>query len=146
VATGHAAKVELAEFNLSPEHLMTHDRIQFSTPCRRRTPDPAGAGRTVLKILMVGAGRFERSSERATCRNGYRERALGTRLGAQPQDPEAVHGTLLPALLEARRTAERALVAGIFWAARPDGSMTSSGPWSVSLVGQEHRAWRVVGN
>ena len=43
---------------------------------------------SVLQILMetdvegvVGAARYERSGERATYRNGYRERALDTRLG-----------------------------------------------------------------
>jgi transposase-like protein len=43
---------------------------------------------TVLQILMeadrdglIGAGRYERSGERATWRNGYRDRSLDTRLG-----------------------------------------------------------------
>ncbi len=42
----------------------------------------------VLQLLMeadvdglIGAGRHERSGERTTWRNGYRERALDTRLG-----------------------------------------------------------------
>ena len=30
---------------------------------------------------MIGAGRYERSGERTTWRNGYRERTLDTRLG-----------------------------------------------------------------
>src|SRR4051812_391277 len=44
---------------------------------------------TVLQILMeadvdglIGAGRYERSGERSTYRNGYRERTLDTRLGS----------------------------------------------------------------
>src|SRR3954470_14297015 len=44
---------------------------------------------TVLQILMeadveglIGAGRYERSGERSTYRNGYRERSLDTRLGS----------------------------------------------------------------
>ena len=43
----------------------------------------------VLQLLMesdveglIGAGRYERSGERITWRNGYRERTLDTRLGA----------------------------------------------------------------
>ncbi len=43
----------------------------------------------VLQLLMetdvegmIGAGRYERSGERTTWRNGYRERTLDTRLGA----------------------------------------------------------------
>jgi transposase-like protein len=42
----------------------------------------------VLQLLMesdveglIGAGRYERSSERTTWRNGYRDRLLDTRLG-----------------------------------------------------------------
>jgi putative transposase len=43
----------------------------------------------VLQLLMesdvegmIGAGRYERSGERTTWRNGYRDRSLDTRLGA----------------------------------------------------------------
>ena len=43
----------------------------------------------VLQLLMeadveglIGAGRYERSGERSTWRNGYRERILDTRLGS----------------------------------------------------------------
>jgi transposase-like protein len=43
---------------------------------------------SVLQLIMeadvdgvIGAGRFERSSERQTWRNGYRDRTLETRLG-----------------------------------------------------------------
>ena len=43
----------------------------------------------VLQLLMendvegvIGAGRYERSGERTTWRNGYRDRTLDTRLGA----------------------------------------------------------------
>src|SRR5215475_8061813 len=43
----------------------------------------------VLQLLMeadveglIGAGRYERSGERSTWRNGYRERTLDTRLGS----------------------------------------------------------------
>ena len=43
----------------------------------------------VLQLLMetdveglIGAGRYERSGERTTWRNGYRDRTLDTRLGS----------------------------------------------------------------
>jgi putative transposase len=32
---------------------------------------------------LIGAGRYERSGERSTWRNGYRDRTLDTRLGAR---------------------------------------------------------------
>ena len=57
----------------------------------------------VLQLLMeadvagvIGAGRYERSGERMTWRNGYRDRALDTRLGALqlriPKLRQAVQG------------------------------------------------------
>ena len=60
----------------------------------------------VVQLLMetdvdglIGAGRHERSGERTTYRNGYRDRTLDTRLGEPPApDPQAAPGELLPAL------------------------------------------------
>ena len=76
---------------------------------------------TVLQILMeadvegvIGAGRYERSGERTTWRNGYRERTLDTRLGSlNLKIPKLRAGSYFPPFLEARKTAERALVAVI---------------------------------
>jgi putative transposase len=76
---------------------------------------------TVLQILMeadvdgvIGAGRYERSGERTTWRNGYRERSLDTRLGQlNLRIPKLRTGSYFPAFLEARKTAEKALVAVI---------------------------------
>jgi transposase-like protein len=76
---------------------------------------------TVLQILMeadvegmIGAGRYERSGERTTWRNGYRERTLDTRLGPlNLKIPKLRTGSYFPPFLEARKTAERALVAVI---------------------------------
>jgi putative transposase len=76
---------------------------------------------TVLQILMeadvdgmIGAGRYERSNERTTWRNGYRERSLDTRLGQlNLRIPKLRTGTYFPPFLEARKTAEKALVAVI---------------------------------
>ena len=60
----------------------------------------------VVQLLMetdvegvIGAGRHERTGDRQTYRNGYRDRTLDTRLGSlQLQHPEAAAGQLFPAL------------------------------------------------
>jgi transposase-like protein len=62
----------------------------------------------------IGAGRNERSCERTTWRNGYRERALDTRLGTlNLRVPKLRQGSCFPGFLEARKTSEQALVAVI---------------------------------
>lgn len=75
----------------------------------------------VVQLLMetdveglIGAGRHERSGERTTYRNGYRERALDTRLGTlQLRIPKLRQGSYFPPFLEPRKTSEKALVAVI---------------------------------
>src|SRR6186713_2502023 len=75
----------------------------------------------VLQLLMetdieglIGAGRYERSGERTTWRNGFRERSLDTRLGSlQLRIPKLRQGSYFPPFLEARKTSEKALVAVI---------------------------------
>src|SRR5690348_5716794 len=75
----------------------------------------------VLQLLMeadvegqIGAGRHERSGERATWRNGYRDRTLDTRLGQlQLRIPKLRQGSYFPPFLEPRKTSERALLAVI---------------------------------
>jgi transposase-like protein len=75
----------------------------------------------VLQILMeadvdglVGAGRYERNAERATWRNGYRDRTLDTRLGSlQLRIPKLRQGSYFPPFLEPRKTSEKALIAVI---------------------------------
>lgn len=69
---------------------------------------------------LIGAGRHERSGERTTCRNGYRDRTLDTRLGAlqlvdplRGSTPKLRQGSYFPPFLEPRRTSEKALVAVI---------------------------------
>jgi putative transposase len=72
----------------------------------------------VLQMLMaadvegqIGAGRYERSGERTTWRNGYRDRALDTRLGSlQLRIPKLRQGSYFPPLLEARKITEKALI------------------------------------
>src|ERR1700742_2415040 len=75
----------------------------------------------VVQLLMetdveglIGAGRHERSGDRITYRNGYRERTLDTRLGAlQLRIPKLRQGSYFPPFLEPRKTTEKALVAVI---------------------------------
>ena len=75
----------------------------------------------VLQLLMeadaeglVGAGRHERTAERLNYRNGYRERALDTRLGSlQLRIPKLRQGSYYPPFLEPRKVSEKALVAVI---------------------------------
>ncbi|MDQ2106742.1 IS256 family transposase [Azospirillum isscasi] len=63
---------------------------------------------------LTGAGYGERSDERLTKRNGYRERTWETRAGAiDLRIPKLRRGSYFPAFLEPRRTAEKALIAVI---------------------------------
>src|SRR5918911_1403406 len=63
---------------------------------------------------LIGAGRHERSGERTTYRNGYRDRTLETRLGTlQLRIPKLRQGSYFPPFLEPRKTSEKALVAVI---------------------------------
>jgi len=60
----------------------------------------------------IGAGRYERSPERTTYRNGHRERLWETRVGEIPlRIPKLREGNFFPSLLEPRRRAEKALLA-----------------------------------
>ena len=63
---------------------------------------------------VIGAGRFERSSDRQTWRNGYRDRTLETRLGPlNLKIPKLRTGSYFPGFLEPRKTVEKALVSVI---------------------------------
>jgi putative transposase len=76
---------------------------------------------SVLQLLMeadvdglIGAGRHERTAERQTYRNGYRDRTFDTRLGTlQLRIPKLRQGSYFPPFLEPRKTSEKALVAVI---------------------------------
>jgi len=80
-----------------------------------------GMAEAVLQLIMetdvesiIGAGRHERSGDRTTWRNGYRERALDTRLGTlNLRVPKLRQGSYFPGFLEARKTSEQALMAVI---------------------------------
>ena len=75
----------------------------------------------VLQMLMeadveglIGAGRHERSPERLTWRNGYRDRTLDTRLRSlQLRIRKLRQGSYFPPFLEPRKTSEKALIAVI---------------------------------
>ena len=63
---------------------------------------------------QIGAGRYERSGERVTHRNGFRPRPWDTRVGTlELQIPKLRQGSYFPSWLEPRRRAEQALVAVI---------------------------------
>lgn len=60
----------------------------------------------------IGAERYERSPERVTQRNGYRERVYETRVGELTLHvPKLREGSYFPSFLEPRRKAEKALLA-----------------------------------
>jgi transposase-like protein len=61
---------------------------------------------------QIGAGRYERTEDRSTQRNGYRARPWDTRVGTlELQIPKLRTGSYFPSWLEPRRRAEQALVA-----------------------------------
>jgi putative transposase len=63
---------------------------------------------------QIGAERYERSPDRTTYRNGYRERVWETRVGEIPLSiPKLREGTYFPSLLEPRKRSEQALLAVI---------------------------------
>jgi putative transposase len=60
---------------------------------------------------QIGAGRYERSAERATQRNGYRTRPWDTRVGTlELAIPKLRTGSYFPSWLEARKRGEQALI------------------------------------
>jgi transposase-like protein len=104
---------------------MAEDRMALADRLRKGeepTEDPLREiVRWTIQELMeaevsaqVGAGRYERSPERATQRNGYRVRPWDTRVGTlELQIPKLRTGSYFPSWLEPRRRAEQALVAVI---------------------------------
>ncbi len=102
---------------------MTEERLPLAE-LLAKSGDPdflRGVAEAVLQLLMeadvegqIGAGRHERSAERLTWRNGYRDRSFDTRLGTlQLRIPKLRQGSYFPPFLEARKTSEKALVAVI---------------------------------
>ena len=75
-----------------------------------------GGGLVVREVMeweaseVAGADRYERSAERATYRNGYRQREWDTRVGTiELAIPKLRQGSYLPSFLNARKRSEQAL-------------------------------------
>ena len=102
---------------------MTTFRIALEELLRKTGVDDLDFLREGIRVLAqglmelevsqhIGAERYERSAERTTYRNGYRERQWDTRVGSIAlQIPKLRKGSYMPSLLEPRRRAEKALVA-----------------------------------
>ena len=102
---------------------MTEDRLPIAELLAKSGDEEflRSVAEAVLQIIMeadveglVGAGRHERSAERTTWRNGYRDRTLETRLGPlNLKVPKLRTGSYFPGFLEPRKPVEKALVAVI---------------------------------
>jgi transposase-like protein len=105
---------------------MTEDRIGLLEVLRKGEEPEAPATdflrQTMQRLLgelmdaevsaQIGAGRYERTEERSTHRNGTRLRPWDTRLGTLDLAvPKLRTGSYFPSFLEPRRRAEQALVA-----------------------------------
>ena len=101
--------MELRDFNLTREDPMTENSLPLAD-LLAKAGDPdflRQAAETVAPMLMeadvegkIGAGRHERSGERITYRNGYRDRSLDTRLGErQLRIPKLRQGSYFPPFL-----------------------------------------------
>ena len=102
---------------------MTETRMEaMASLCKGEEPSGVDWLREQVRVLVqevmeaevsarVGAGRYERSEERTTQRNGYRERVWDTRVGTMSLAiPKLRQGSYFPSFLEPRRRAEQALV------------------------------------
>ena len=102
---------------------MTDDRLPLAELMQKAGGEDflRSIAEAVVQLLMetdvdglIGAGRHERSGDRTTYRNGYRDRTLDTRLGSlQLRFPKLRQGSYFPPFLEPRKTTEKALVAVI---------------------------------
>ena len=102
---------------------MTDDRLPLAELMQKAGGEDflRSIAEAVVQLLMetdveglIGAGRHERTGDRQTYRNGYRDRALDTRLGSlQLRIPKLRQGSYFPPFLEPRKTSEKALVAVI---------------------------------
>jgi len=89
---------------------MTDDRLPLAELMQKAGDDDflRSAAEAVVQLLMetdvegvIGAGRHERTAERSTYRNGYRDRTLDTRLGSlQLPIPKLRLGSYFPSFLE----------------------------------------------
>ncbi len=108
IPAGHRDGVALMEYlgnmGLEPDEGFLQEALQQLT-------------QTVVELeaaKQIGAGRYERTAERKTYRNGHRERVWETRVGEIPlRIPKVRDGSYFPSLLEPRRRSEKALLAVI---------------------------------
>jgi transposase-like protein len=92
---------------------MTEERLVLAELLEKAGDFLRAVAEALLRLLMetrveglIGAGRYERSGERTTWRDGYRDRTLGTRLGSlqlripklRQSLPSRKRGHLLPAV------------------------------------------------
>jgi transposase-like protein len=85
----------------------------------------------------AGAERYERSSERRTYRNGYRQREWDTRVGTiELSIPKLRQGSYLPSFLNARKRSEQALL-GVVMEAYTNGVSTRKVERLVEQLGVE---------
>src|SRR5436190_1137923 len=121
--SAQSAKVELQTSTWSARGPMTEERLVLAELLEKAGESDflRAVAEAVLQLLMesdvegvIGAGRYERSGERTTWRNGFRDRGLDTRLGKlQLRIPKLRQGSYFPPFLEARKGSEKALVAVI---------------------------------
>ena len=89
-------------------------RWRRSTSCARRWRSCSRSSSSSRPTQAIGAGRYERTEERTTHRNGTRTRLLSTKAGdVKLHIPKLREGSFFPALLEPRRRIDRALWAVI---------------------------------
>jgi transposase-like protein len=110
---------------LREEHTMAEERMAFPDLLRKGEEPAADPLRQLVRwavqelmgaevTAQSGAGRYERTDERSTQRNGHRPRTWDTRVGSlELQIPKLRQGTYFPSWLEPRRRAEQGLVAVI---------------------------------
>lgn len=101
IAEIEALKALLSE---GPEHLVLAEMLGFV----------ADRLMALAADQLCGAGKHERSANRANHRNGYRARAWETRAGrVDLKIPKLRKGSYFPEFLEPRRVAEKAMAAVI---------------------------------
>ena len=121
LATGLIVMVEFAHFNRDEEEYPMTDASLLIEELAAKSGDGdflRAIAESVMQLIMeadvdglIGAGRHERSGERATWRNGYRDRSLDTRVGTlNLKIPKLRTGTYFPGFLEPRKMVEKALV------------------------------------
>jgi Transposase, Mutator family len=94
--------VEMCNFTQAEEDPMAEERLALTELLEKASDGDflRSVAEAVLQLLMevdvdglIGAGRYESSGERATWRNGFRDRVLDTRLGRLQRERSAPSST-----------------------------------------------------